>query len=985
MTESTFGALLAECDRVIAGPPSAENLKRFSALVKDPTLYLYAFNKLDNPEWIEELWSRGFFSNPPEPQTDETSNSISFPPWPESQLLSRMARFEPEIVLDVALQVPSTRNISVHLDLLRAALEMPPKLSAKWAEREIAWLEKQEKKIGGFWGKSLGSMISHLAKGKESKAALAFARNVLRVLPESVDNTRSASPFALRSEPYALFEPYEYEIILKTNIPDLVTFTGMEAFTLLCDLLEQSITVSRSTVESEVIEDYSYIWRPSIDCAQNHGLSDVLVSSVVRAAEKLIRDDRIDAPAIIKELESRRWRVFYRIALHLLRLFPEQSAALIEEHLTDSSLFGQESTRHEFGLLAEQHFGTLSKDQQEIYLKWIETGPSVTLEEYKARLQEWTDQPPTVSDYERYVSTWKRDQLAPINSSLIGKWKELYDKFVTEVGKPEPIDSSHYFASDVVEAESPKSLEELGSMTIDEIVGYLKKFGGPPDTDWATSEALGGTLTTVVASKAPEFARNAGKFATVKPVYVKALISGFRQAVENGSLISWEPVLQLCFQTVNDLQSPPRAEQGQELLAMDTEFRRRALSLLLVGFKSKPTEIPIEFRNYCWQMLRPLTDHPEPTAEYEAQYGGQNMDPAMMSLNTVRGEAMHAVVQYALWVRRQMEHTEDATQRLERGFGELPEVMEILDYHLNPTQDSALSVRAVYGQWFPWLHLLDKNWATKNVRSIFPLDPVLRDFRDAAWHTYIVFCAPYDSVFESLRDEYERAIDLIGVPAKWKQMYGGPDQRLAEHLMILYWRGQLKLGEPEGVLQHFFSKADDGLAGHAIGFVGRSLYNQKERDNIPPAIIDRLTKLWEERLTVAKKATRRSSHRNELAAFGWWFVSGTFEDDWAARQLEEVLAITPEVEADDMVVERLAKIAAAMPITAIRCLNFMVKGTRDYWRILNYQEEAREIIAKAIISGSTSGELEIKTLVEDTISRLMAQGHLGFRDLLSTV
>jgi hypothetical protein len=163
------------------------------------------------------------------------------------------------------------------------------------------------------------------------------------------------------------------------------------------------------------------------------------------------------------------------------------------------------------------------------------------------------------------------------------------------------------------------------------------------------------------------------------------------------------------------------------------------------------------------------------------------------------------------------------------------------------------------------------------------------------------------------------------------------------------------------------------------------LYNQKERDNIPPAIIDRLTKLWEERLTVAKKATRRSSHRNELAAFGWWFVSGTFEDDWAARQLEEVLAITPEVEADDMVVERLAKIAAAMPITAIRCLNFMVKGTRDYWRILNYQEEAREIIAKAIISGSTSGELEIKTLVEDTISRLMAQGHLGFRDLLSTV
>ncbi len=502
MTESTFGALLAECDRVIAGPPSVENLERFSALVKDPTLYLYAFNKLNNPEWIKKLWDKGFFANPPGPQIDETSNLISFPPWPESQLLSRMARFEPEIVLDVALQVPSTSNISVHLDLLRAALEMPPKLSAKWAEREISWLEKQEKKIGGFWGKSLGSIISHLAKGGESVAALAFARNVLRVLPESTDDTRSTSPFALRSEPYALFEPYEYEIILKTNIPDLVTFTGMEAFTLLCDLLDQSINFSRSTVEPAVSEDYSYIWRPSIDSAQNHGLSDVLVSSVVRAAEKLIRDDRIDAPTVIKALESRRWRVFYRIALYLLRLFPEQSATLIAEHLTDSSLFGQESMRHEFGLLAEQYFGTLSKDQQEIYLKWIESGPSATLEEYKARLQEWSDQVPTDDEYKRYVSTWKRDQLAPINSSLVGKWRELYDKLVTEVGKPEPVESSPYFASDVVEAESPKSLDELGSMSIDEIASYLKKFGGPPDTDWGASEALGGTLTTVVASKA---------------------------------------------------------------------------------------------------------------------------------------------------------------------------------------------------------------------------------------------------------------------------------------------------------------------------------------------------------------------------------------------------------------------------------------------------------------------------------------------------
>src|SRR6266446_8510440 len=115
MAESTFAALLSECDRIIAGPPSEKGLDRFSALVKDPTMYLYAFNKLARPDWIMPLWERGFFGNPPPPDRDEKRNTISFPFWPESQLLARMARLESEVVIDVVLSMPSTENMSVHV------------------------------------------------------------------------------------------------------------------------------------------------------------------------------------------------------------------------------------------------------------------------------------------------------------------------------------------------------------------------------------------------------------------------------------------------------------------------------------------------------------------------------------------------------------------------------------------------------------------------------------------------------------------------------------------------------------------------------------------------------------------------------------------------------------------------------------------------------------------------------------------------------
>src|SRR5260221_10835827 len=36
--------------------------------------------------------------------------------------------------------------------------------------------------------------------------------------------------------------------------------------------------------------------------------------------------------------------------------------------------------------------------------------------------------------------------------------------------------------------------------------------------------------------------------------------------------------------------------------------------------------------------------------------------------------------------------------------------------------DSSAAIRSVYGQWFPWLVLLDPNWARASVARIFPAD-----------------------------------------------------------------------------------------------------------------------------------------------------------------------------------------------------------------------------------------------------------------------
>lgn len=982
MSKVTFSALLAECDNIIKGPPTDKNLERFSALVKDNTLYQYAFHNLNDPSWIKPLLSRNFFTHPPEPIVDKIKGTISFPLWPESQYLVRMTALEPDAVLEIILRMPLTDNLIVRGDFAKAALSMPPVLAARWAEEETAWLNQQERFLGMFNGQELGSLISYLTRGDQSDVALNLARGVLRVLPDprAVEQTEDEGSFNMPLEARTLVDLWEYKIILKKNIPDLVSATGVRALNLLCDLLERTIDLSRREYEGEGPEDFSYIWRAAIEDDEDSGIKDALVSAVRDASEQIVKHDLSDTRSLVENLDARRWRVFHRIALHLLRLFPDNLDDKIAERLTDKTLFDEEGVRHEYLLLAKSRFGALLPEQQNIFLSWIDKGPERNPEEYKAAIEQWFGKRPTDEEYERSVKAWMRDRLAPIQESLPPAWKETYRSLVDELGKPEPLESPRQLIADVVVEKSPKSLEDLRSMSVEEIISYLKTWQSSRDPEGPSQEGLAGMLTTLISSNAELFASEAARFESLDYSYVNAFISGIRQAVENEVAIPWTPVLELCRSITRQLRLG--LEDKHKFISHRSEeamTRRQIGPLLLAGFKSKPTEIPINLRNLAWEVLRPITNDPDPTPEYEAQYGGSNMDPATLSLNTVRGEAMHGVVQYALWVRRDIEKAENAEERLNRGFEEMPEVPEVLDYHLNPDNDPALSIRAVYGQWFPWLLLLDEKWAAENAVRIFPREDRFSDLRDAAWQTYMIFCAPYDAVFEVLREEYASAVERMGTTAKWRIRSAKPDDRLADHLMTLYWRGKLELADPEGLLARFFDKASDKLLNHAIGFVGRSLHNTKEA--IPPHIIDKLRELWFNRIDAAKRDVTPSSHKDELAAFGWWFTSEKFEKEWAIAQLEEVLELTGEIEPDHLVVEHLAKVAPLMPTPAVNCLNLITQVARETWRIYGYQGHARTILATALKIGDTNA-VEI---AEDTINRLMARGYLEFRDLLTPV
>ena len=772
--------------------------KALDEIRKRTANYEYFFNHLKSPDWIEPLFNEGLFQHPPEPHRE--GDYISFPLWPESRYLVRMASISPKLVLAIVLKIPTTANIRVHEDLADATSEAcmkEPHLAAHWTDKEADWVASQQY-LYLLLPEKLANLACNLAKVGGPSQALKLIKTLLAILPGTPieDRDLKEESTQIPPEPRVRFDLHIYEQIIRKYIPQLIETIGKDVLLMLYDLLEAAASLSMHFPNKRFPEDYSYIWRPAVeDDKRNlgHNLKDILVSGARDGAEYLSMKSPEIIPELVQNLEGRRWKIFHRITLHLLRRFPEHTNDLLANRLTQKILFddAEVSIRHEYSLLMGKCFASLTKDQQEIILKWIESGPDIA--KFKASREEFWGRPVTDSDAIRYKKHWQLERLAWIKEDLPETWRQQYQLLIAELGEPEHPEFAIRTGATWVGPTSPKTADALRLLTTDQLVSFLETWHPSGEPENPSPEGLGRELTALVVSEPERFATEANRFKGLDPTYICALVYGFRDAVRQKLVLAWRPILELCLWVVNQPREIPERKGEYADLDPGWVWTRKAIAnLLSSGFETNATEIPFDLRALVWQVLYPITTDPDPTPEHEAEYGGSNMDPATLSINTTRGEAMHAVIHYALWINRHVIANATGTKQSTGGFDDIPEVREVLEYHLNPNQDASLAIRSVYGRWFPSLVFLDETWAVKNKPVIFPSDERLRDMRNAAWESYIVFCPAYDNVFDILLEQYRHSVEKLGTSPKDKRYPADPEERLAEHLINILLARQIE-------------------------------------------------------------------------------------------------------------------------------------------------------------------------------------------------
>jgi len=760
-----------------------------------------------------------------------------------------------------------------------------------------------------------------------------------------------------------------------TLLPSLVKASGLKAVRVIAQALDQEVMAERpeggAGGKRSWVFDGSSFWLTSLTTRDSHEteVKAVLGWQLVEASRLLLENDRRKVRALVRMLNDFKPTVFRRIQLHVLALHIEGNVPLAYTWLRKREAMRYPELAPEYVELLSAAAAHLDDAQRATIATLLE---KVSRTRFKKGPNE-----------HKWAGQWLRDRLAALAPYLSGEWKAKYDALVADEGQAEPVDPGHGPITTWMGPTSPKSEQELADLSVEALVEYLRTFTPQQAFEPGPSiEGLGRTVTNVVAGAPEEYARRADLFRTLDRTYVRALLDGFREAKRANKSFDWDNVLDVALWVVEQPVDLADVDESQAHYDADPSWRwaRKALANLISSGFHGEGKFPFAERERLWAVIEKLSDDPNPTMEHEAKYGGANMDPYTLAINTVRPQAIDAAIQYAFWVRRNIVGEREGNDRPVAGFSCAPEAARLIEQHLLPERDRSQAVRAAIGHWLATLVWFDSSWVRENWEGLFPERPDLLSLAQATWGAHVQYGRLFTSTFE-LAPMYRAA--LLHPSGDDKKDKRSPDNRLAEHILTFYWWGMIKLEEPDNLVALLFHAGTAPQRQHAIQYVGWSLMRTDEA--IPADVLERLQELWDWRfpaLAAAAKASDAATRKaavEELEEFGYWFASKKLDVLWAVARFDAVVEITGGTERGHAALEYLAEIAEQMPLAAATTLvKFNLTAGKDPWRFHLWKEPAMEIMRRAL----NSTESGASSMAELLINRWTANVSPEYKRLL---
>ena len=954
LVKEPFFSTIQEIDRILAlVHPDEKSADELMRLIVEMEHRRYFFDKCNNPDWLALLNKRGAFSSPQEPIRRD--KYIQFAGWPESQYLARIANQKPQEIYDIIKNLTS-ENQSVLDDFLNAALKSPADIASLYVKliKDKGWLR-------GLYNLRLpdksADLMEKLASEGKADSAIALADEIFKLrINEPIRTSDDPNdPFSVihpDAKPY--FDEWQFGEIAQKKTKTLATVKPVELFDVYANKLHEALQLEKRENPPDDFYEYSHIWRPNLSHSRNRteDAKNILLDGLINLAEQY-KDDRSKLKQFSDVLLKHPQALFRRVEMFIFSLRPDDFVSEAEAILRNKKIILAYNLRREYLPLLGLLFNKISKEAQREILEAIDLGPD---------FHKRDDQPQ--EQFDHICANWRALYLAPIEEHLPEPYKKVYQQIVERYGKSEDDDGEIKTWDG---GKSPVNKNDLAALGSSEAIEYLGTYVEPEDPFSSfSSNGLGMTFASVVTENPEKYIADSGLLLEkkIRPLYIYQFLYGLKEAMRKDRCFDWKPAISLCQQIVNlkvsDLAEPVSQRE------QDWHSVRRAMADLFgEALGTKRCEIPIELRSKVWEIVSHLAEDEEPTPEYEKRDGGGNLDPMTLAINTVRGEAMHAVVNYGLWLsRNQGKETVESTSKMP------PEMQLVLDAHLDVSKDPSLAIRSVYGWRLPNLFYLNREWVISKLDTIFPPQEEMQPFLMAALEGYISN-GIYNDMFDALKKVYWNAITLLGKNQdKTGYRAADIDERLPQHLMVVYIRDP----KHDDLLEHFFLSAPAKARGQAINFVGRVILRELSGYTDKEVVINRVGQLWDQRIS-----TSGTTDIEELQEFGWWFKQSPFSHkDTIGRLLKTLEVSKGIIDVAYEIVEELQSYASELPLETITVLDLIARAEREYHEFSYKKEEYKETIRLV----KATGNAEAIQKANDLINFLGSKGFIEFRELL---
>jgi hypothetical protein len=923
------------------------------------------FERLENPLWVSALEQQGVFAPPLHVRRDNEGPQY-WQIWPEGEYLVRMAPLIPDQVARILLKSTDSRNPVVHEILLRAALALPADEAASFVRPIENYL-----RLGTIGhAPEVLELIEHLAKHGLTKPTVRLAQAAFR--PRRQDDELKAN---LGRRPnvdvVAGLEPFWYGELLPRVAEALDRVQGIKTLSTLVAWLEEFQIVSGGFDQASNY-DLSYIWRASIaPHDQNDGFEDYGDNLVDAVRDRALQDLEGGRPLadVLQVLERNGQPLLRRIALHAIaaRLAVDSVAqAEAERRLLDPTLLDG-GVRHEYVELARAALPLFSSGAVLAWQTMVFDGPPISDDDLRMRLAdrraEGENLPEAVA---RYRDHWQLRLLSGVGrNGLPSEAVKRLDALEKKYQRLEHAEFPSYSTSWVGPA-SPRSSEELSDLGLHELLPFLRSW--TPDANDPkdfSREGLARALQSTVRKRASEMAANADKFDGLNPTYIRALFEGLREALGDDHVFPWEPVLRL------GAVVAAQPDEGLELDGAVEEdvvwrFAQRALASLLemgAGVEG-PKALGVDDLVTAVDVLAPLIGHADPTPEHEERYGGSNMDPLTLSLNTTRPAALRALIRVASREKDVVTHNPE-----DRVTASIQRALELAEEHLGPMRDASLAEAAAFGEGFGRLIWIDREWLVGRRDELLTPDI----YGDIVFSIALARYRPSKMMIEVVEPFAVRLLERIAageqVTSGWRTDRS-PVEILGDHLVLMLIQGVI--GQDHDLMRKFFALAPTASIARVLGRLG---WQFGRWDAVPPEMVERAMALWDAR---AEGLGAGDARLEELAEFYWWVGADKFPRRWWLPRLEqasEAATFNPR----GLLGEPLEHAAPEAPDIAARVLERLLSGRENPFERYDLVNHAPGVIVAALDSGDPATE----AIAERLMDALGREGHLHLKDTVA--